>query len=160
MGEIRKYRRESKVHLTRPAHAAGIEEQRRAFAAQPVERQIGGDIEIGDDAVIDVLVHGDDAGADRLGRRVRREVLASEVHGAAGMVIDAADDLHEGGFAGAIGAHQHGDLTCMQFERDAAKHLDMAEGLPQAVHAEHGIIAHSFLPDDDAMGYIINCQLD
>ena len=76
------------------------------------------------------------------------------------MVVDAADDFDEGGFAGAVGAHQHGDLTGMQFERDAAKHLDMAKGFPQAVHAEHGIIAHSFLPDDDAMGYIINCQHD
>ncbi len=51
------------------AHAARIEQGRRAAAAQPVQRQIGGDIEIGDDAVIDVLMNGDDTGTDRLRRR-------------------------------------------------------------------------------------------
>ena len=142
------------------AHARRIEECRRTAAAQPVQRQIGGDVEIGDDAVIDVLVHGDDTGADCLGRRVWREVEAGEMHRAGAALIDAADDLDQGGFAGAVGAHQHGDLARMQFERDAAKHLVLAKGFPQAIHTEHGISAHSFLPDRDAMGCIGNCQHD
>ena len=43
------------------AYAARIEEELCAGAVQPVERQIGGDVERDDHAVIDVLVHRDDA---------------------------------------------------------------------------------------------------
>ncbi len=146
-------------------HPARIEQGRRAAAAQPVECQIGGDIEVGDDTVIDVLMNGDDAGADRLRRRFWREVLrcevvAGEAHRAAAALVDAADDFDQRGFAGAVGTHQHGYFAGMQIERDAAKHLDMAEGLPQPVDAEHGIIAHSFLPDHDARDCSVNCQHD
>ena len=142
------------------AHAGRIEQQWRAIAAQPIERQIGGDVEISDDPVIDVLVNGDDAGADRFRRRVRREVLAGEAHGAAAALVDAADDLDEGGFAGAVGAHQHGHFAGMQLQRDAAKHLVAAKGFPQSLYAEHGIADHAFLPDHDAMVYVGNCQHD
>jgi hypothetical protein len=57
------------------AHAAWIEQDRRAAAAQPVQRQIGGDVEIGDDTVIDVLMNGNDTGTDRLRRHFRTELV-------------------------------------------------------------------------------------
>ena len=105
------------------------------------------DVEIGHHAVIDVLMHGDDAGANGFGGGLRVEGLAGELHRACAAQIDAADDLDQGGLAGAVGAHQHRDLTRKQLERDAAKHLVLAKEFPQALHTEHGIQAHSFLPD-------------
>ena len=117
----------------------GLKNSLAPGAVQPVERQIGGDVESDDHAVIDVLVHGDDAGADRLGRGGWRKVLAVERDRAAVARIDAADDAHEGRFAGAVGAHQHGHLAGVQFKADAAKHLCRAKGFPQARYAEHGI---------------------
>ena len=140
--------------------AGRLEQRRGALAAQPVERQVGGDVEIGHHAVIDVLVDGDDTGADGFGGRPGIEGLPGKPHRAAAAFVDAADDLDQGGLAGAVGAHQHGYLARMQFNRDAAKHLVLAEGFPQALHTEHGICAHSFLPDHDAMGCIGNCQHD
>ena len=127
------------------AHPARIEEKLRARAVQPVERQVGRDIERHDDAVIDVLVHGHDAGPDRFGGGGRRKVLAVERDRAAVAVIDAADDAHEGGFAGAVGAHQHGDLAGVQLKADAAKHLRRTKGFPQVRYAEYGFCHASSL---------------
>ena len=146
-------------HFARlPADAARIEEELCAGAVQPVERQIGGDVERHDHAVIDVLVDRDDAGADRLCGRRRREILAVERDRAAVAWIDAADDAHQGRLAGPVRAHQNGHLAGVQVEADAAKHLCRTKGFPQVRYAEHGFCHLSSLTN--ARNNVGNCQYD
>ena len=78
------------------ANAARIEEQLRAGAVQPVERQIGRHVERQHHAVIDVLMHGHNAGAHRIGRRFGCKGLALKRDRAAVARIDAADDAARG----------------------------------------------------------------
>ena len=87
------------------------DEERRTRVDEAVQEQRVGDAEAGDADQVGRLVHGDDAGPCRLGRRPRRVGLILEDDAAAVRRQHAGEDLHERGLAGAVGAHQRDDLA-------------------------------------------------
>ena len=82
------------------------------------------------------LVHHADAGRDALARRPELHLPASHGHPTTTRPMHARDDLHEGGFAGAVLAHEAVDLALLQREINAAQGLHAAEALGHAGHLE------------------------
>ena len=66
------------------------------------------------------------------------DVLALQVDAALIRVIDAADDIEEGGLAGAIGADDAEDLAGFHREADAGQRLDAAESEGQVPCFQEG----------------------
>jgi hypothetical protein len=128
------------------AHPARIEEQFCAAPVQPVEREVRRDVKIGDDTIVDVLVHRDDAGADRLGGRRRFEGLAGKRDHSVVARVDAGKDAHERGFAGAVRAHQNRHRAGLEVEVHPLEHRYRPKGFAHAPNAKHRLFAHSLLP--------------
>jgi hypothetical protein len=86
----------------------------------------------------EVLVHHADAEGDRVGwrsdayGRIVEEYLAG-VHG-----VEAVEDLHEGGFAGAVLAEQGVDFAGGDGERDGVVGEDAREALGDVDELERG----------------------
>ena len=127
-------------------NAARVEKEGRTGAVQPVERQVGGHVEGRHDAVVDVLVDRHQPGANGLGRRVRNEGGAVELHAPGLGPVDPADHPDQGRLAGTVGAHQHGDFAGGELEAHAVQDLVGPKGLLQADEAEYRRRAQSIPP--------------
>ena len=141
------------------AHLAMIEEEAVLTTGEPVEHEVGGDVKVSHDAVIDVLMDGDDAGADRIGSRGRVERFAGQFHRAGAMGVNATNDTHERGFSGPVCPHQHCHLARRQAQIDPLQNLDGAERLVQSGYPKDSILNHaSSPPKTNAIGHFIKCQ--
>ncbi len=52
------------------------------------------------------------------------------------LAVDAAQDLHQGGFSGPVFAHQRVHLSIAELKPRVAQCLDAGEGFVDALHAE------------------------
>ncbi len=127
-------------------YPARVEEQARTAAVQPVEREVGRDVEVGNDAIIDVLVNRHHTSTDRLRRCCRRKREIIQLHGSGVSDVDAAEDAHQCRLSSAVGAHQHRHGTLAQFEIDALQNRYRPEGFAHALDAKHCLFAHALLP--------------
>ena len=91
----------------------------REFAA---EKNVLRDVEIGDER--EVLENNGDAEFARRGRIVNRDRLAIVEKRTAVGAIGAAQDFHQGRFAGAVLADQHVHFAGANFERHVVKRFD------------------------------------
>src|SRR6185312_14928836 len=113
--------------------------------AEDVAVELAAHEEVGDDVHVrtdrQVLIDRLDAQALGGGRAVDDDRLALEQQ-AAGIGLDGAgDDLHQGGFAGAVVAQQRHDLAGLHREIDVTQGLDGAEALGQAFDGQHRRLA-------------------
>ena len=106
-----------------------------AFARQP-DQQI---VEHGKARrEVEMLVHHADAGGERVrgGADVHR--LAFDRDGARVGLVDAEQDVHQRGLAGAVLAEQPEDLAGRQHEIDVGIGADIAKALRDAAHFDEG----------------------
>ena len=106
------------------------------------EAEVVGDAEVGDQRGL--LVDRDEAGAAGVAGRAGGQGLVAEQDRAAVGADRAGQDLHEGGLAGAVGAHQRVDLAGEDGEAGAAQGGDGAIGLGDAGGVEEGGGGHGF----------------
>ena len=71
--------------------------------------------------------------AGNVARRQTGDVLARKSHPAAVRLVAARQHVKAGGFAGAVGPHDAGQLTFLETERDVLQHHLCAETLGQAL---------------------------
>ena len=114
------------VHL-RPAQGDAV----RDLAAQ---EDVLGDREVGH--LVEFLVDRGDAGVLRLPGCGEVDRLALEDHLAAIARIDACQDLHQGGFAGAVLADQHVDLAPAHVEVHVGERQHAGEALGDPAHLQ------------------------
>ena len=127
-------------------HPARIEKKPRTTPVQPIEREIGRHIEIGDDAVIDVLMHCDNASTDCLGGRRWIKGSICQRDSAGTTRIDAREDAHERRFSGAVGTHQNRHCACFEVEVNTLQDRHRSKGFAHVLNAKHWLFAHKFLP--------------
>ena len=101
------------------------------FAAQ---EDVFGDGQVGD--LVELLVDGGDAGDLRLAGRGEVDRLALEDHLAGVALVDAGQDLHQGGLAGAVLADQGVDLALADVEVDVGERQHAGEALGDPTHLE------------------------
>ena len=85
---------------------------------------------------VPLLVHGADAGGDRVARRGEADLAAVDGHPPLVGLVDAGDDLDQRRLAGAVLAHQRMDLAGPKVERDAVERLDAGEGFARGLDRE------------------------
>ena len=100
---------------------------------------------------LDVLERPRDAPPGDLVRRHPRDVLAAEEQAARGRVVDARDQVEDGGLARAVGPDDGEDLPGLHLEAHAVERLDAAEvdrepvrreeASPQPLRAHVGLLA-------------------
>ena len=117
--------------------AAAVEHHRTGGLANLVERQILGDRQLLDDAVVDDLVDRMNAGRARLERRAEVDLAAVDFDRAGIGGMDAAQDLGQRGFPGAVGAHQGQNLARPDVEIDVGDRHRAAESFGQAANANY-----------------------
>jgi len=120
--------------------ARGAEIEERAAVGLGAEDDVFGDAEVGRDG--EFLVNGDDAGAAGVEGIARGERSAVELERAGVGRVNAGEDFHEGGFAGAVFADERVDLTGGNVEVDAGKGGGGAEAfvdLGEAQARGHGV---------------------
>src|SRR5690606_38306906 len=75
-------------------------------------------------------------------RRRGGDVLAVEEEPARGRIVDAADQVEDGGLAGAVGADDGEDLAALHGEADVIDGADAAETDAQPLGHQHGLRGH------------------
>jgi hypothetical protein len=83
-----------------------------------------------------VLVDHPDAPLDGVFGVVYLDLFAVYEDGARIRLVEAVEDLHQGGLPGAVLAEQAEDLAAVQRDRDVVVRLDGTEGLGHASHLE------------------------
>ena len=117
------------------AHGAAVgEDGAGAQLAAQEDVLVDGGVQDGVELLVD---HGDSV-VDRLAGRGDGDRLAVDPDGAGVGGVDAHEDLHEGGLAGAILPHEGVDLAGAQVEGDGAQDADAGERLVDVEHLENG----------------------
>src|SRR5471032_2347437 len=93
----------------------------------------------------DVLEGAGDAGLGHFMRRGRRIRLAGQLESARVRLIQAGDDVEEGGLAGAVRPDQAVDLALHDLDADIGQRLQAAEALVDAGDIQYDLFAHHFL---------------
>ena len=108
-----------------------------------VEKDVGGDVEIVEDAQL--LMNKLDAERAGFARRTYLGSLAIDLHRAAVACDGAAQDLHQGRLAGAILTNQRDDLTGADAQADVIERDDAGESLADSLHLQYGrVFCHVF----------------
>src|SRR5471032_2496517 len=93
----------------------------------------------------DVLEGAGDAGLGHHMRRGWRIRLAGQLEGAGVRLVQAGDDVEEGGLAGAVRPDQAVDLAFHDLDADVGQRLQAAEALVDAGDIQYDLFAHDFL---------------
>ncbi len=81
-------------------------------------------------------MHHADAGRERVAGRTEMHLTPVDRHATLVLRMNAGDDLHQGGLAGAVLADQPVDLPLTQREVDVAQGRNAAKGLGDALHRQ------------------------
>ena len=116
---------------------AGVDQlQRPAEARLAPDEDVGGDVEVVEQ--VEFLMHEGDAGLGGILDGQGGPLGAVDPDGARARRDHAAEDLHEGGFAGAVLADQADDLTRRDRQADAGQGDDPGIGLADVLKLEEG----------------------
>ena len=99
--------------------------------------------------------NGDEAEATCLARRARRALAASHFDPATIRADRAGEDLDEGAFAGAVGAHERVDLAGPDGKRRITQRDDGPVGLRDTARVEHELsrrVRHVLLDESGRLG--------
>ncbi len=108
--------------------------QRPAIARLAPDEDVGGDVQIVEQ--VEFLMDEGDAGLGRVGDGHRGALRAVDPDGALARRDHAAQDLHQGGFAGPVLAHQADDLARRHRQVDARQGHDPRIGLADVDQVE------------------------
>src|SRR5437764_941267 len=86
----------------------------------------------------EVLVDGSDAGTDGGARVAGRHLESGRPDRAGILPVQAAGDVHQGGFPRAVLADEREDLSCLDGERDVLHRRDAREALGDALQQQRG----------------------
>src|SRR5438067_1557326 len=117
-----------------PPRALGIEDSEPA--GLPPEHHVLPDAERRHEQ--EVLVDGSDAGTDGGARVAGRHLESGRPDRAGILPVQAAGDVHQGGFPRAVLADEREDLSCLDGERDVLHRRDAREALGDALQQQRG----------------------
>ncbi len=120
-------------------HGAAVDQAASPRLAPEVD--VLGDAELGQE--VELLEDGGDPGVLGLEGVGEGDGAAAQLDGAGVGGVDAGEDLHQGGLAGAVLPHHGVDLSRLDHEVHRAEHRDAEEGLVDAAHGEHRGLAHA-----------------